>query len=465
MNDTARKRWTVWWVLTVLSLWAAVAPARAEKDASFPLSGGVDLRLRWRQSVRETDADVYGNASLALGDPLASGLSGALLASGRADLDGDRDAYGYNALDEPHNVFSSAAGGRLLHAYLDLNEILVFRRVRVGRQVGTGRPGIRFDGIRIDTTDLLGGGIEGGRLTLSLFGGVPVHFWEFSRAGDRCVGGAVRFAPHRSLRFALEMAGLRDRSEVRGLETVTRNTTANLSAFWRGHPSLSLSGCLLFVNRGTSDLKLRPSDVFLHAVWHHDAWGLTVRGRFEARFYEREDPVAELNGYGPVMGEQGRYQHGALTMAKALGRQGEVEAGVSGRNLEGDDAVYDRDAAAVHLAVRTRDALLEGLALSLRGEAWEPSGEASRWGLWAEARHKVRSGDVRRILLDLWAAGGVRPWTYVRNGEEEADRVLAFEVGGRWRPIGNVYFKLALGFENDGFDVYSRVDVAAGYRF
>jgi hypothetical protein len=428
------------------------APAPEKKTPSrrspYPVTGSIDLRLRWRKTVRDEDLDLSGSLSLQAGDPTRHVLTGYLSGAVYCDLDGRQDTFGIYSLDSPQDIYSDAATGQLHNAYVDLNRLLLFQRIRLGRQFSAGGVSLRFDGVRVDTKNLLLEVLEGVRITARAFGGVPVHLWEPSPAGDACVGIGVKALLGRCLEGAVDLVWLRDRSKLWGRSEVTRDTLAALGARWMVLEHLTIRGRITFLSEGTNDAPTRPSDLLLSAVGRVPAWGLSGTA-------------------SSVMGPGTTYQRGRLALVKSLGKGFEVEAGGTFYNGDGDGGPFDRDMTGAHLTVRTSGFLGEELQLSATVETWEPSGEASRQGARLEGRYRKQGGEGARprTLFDVRWSLGVTPYAYERNGEALRENVLCFRLAARWWPWRALRLGLAFTSEDDDFDVYYRFEGSVGIRF
>ncbi|MHC4600132.1 MAG: hypothetical protein ACYS47_14120 [Planctomycetota bacterium] len=355
------------------------APSSGKKTAlrkpSYPVSGSIDLRLRWRKTVRDEDMDITGSVSLQAGDPSRHVLTGYLSGAVYYDLDGHQDTYGINSLDSPQDVYSNAATGHLHNGYIDINRILLFQRIRIGRQFSAGGVSVRFDGVRVDTKNLLLDVLRGVRITARAFGGVPVHLWEPSPAGDACGGFGMKALLGRFLEGGLDLIWLRDRSKLWGRTEVTQDTLVALSARWLPHDHLTVHGRITLLSPGTSDAPTQPSDVVVSGVGRVPEWGISGTADFTARLKSRDDPAAELNPYDAVMGSDTTYQRGSFSLVKSLGKNFEVEIGGTFYNGVGGSGIFDRDMTGAHLTLRTSGFLREELQLSATVETWEPSGK------------------------------------------------------------------------------------------
>jgi len=436
------------------------------KDTPFPLSGLVELRLRWRGADHEGDLDISGMLELNWGDPRTDLFTASLSAWGVADLDGDRDTYGRFLFDSPYETYDNALHGTVHHAYFDLNRLWLFDRVRAGRQVVHSAETVRIDGLFVKTTDLLPGD---GKLLANLFAGLPVHFWESSPWGDLAAGGGIEYRPCRSLKTNLDFLWLRDRSDLWGLARTTRSTLASLSASWRPVQALSLFAKLSLLNEPASDLALQPAEFTFSGKGKVPGPELWIHGLLTTRLVPWRDPVAELNSFDAVLGRANRFTRARVTVVQPLGEGFEAEVGGSFYDVYAfaDQDDYDRDTLSLWASVRTHDLFVKGLALGATAETTDPQGFASRRGFHGEAAYTYREMRDKKSVryMEITMGGGIAPYAYTRNGTELREQVLTFFVRGRWWPMQGFQLCLEFRSENDEFDAYYEVRLRVGYRF
>ncbi|MEE8467384.1 MAG: hypothetical protein V3T22_02955, partial [Planctomycetota bacterium] len=153
----------------------------------------------------DQDNDLYAVLDLAIGDADRHAVSGSVLARVASDLDGAGEDSTFGSLQDTDGGSTDTT---LFAAYADVHALEAFETFRLGRQFLTEAPEFAwFDGLHL--------AFEPGAssLRLGLYGGIPVHEYESSSAGDRLAGAYVEGRPWTGARTRLDWLHLRDETE------------------------------------------------------------------------------------------------------------------------------------------------------------------------------------------------------------------------------------------------------------
>ena len=189
-----------------------MAPTAAmHASDAFSSMVSIDHVPRWHETSDLWDQDVYVNVLLNWGDVLGPSR-GSFYWRGVRDVDGPGQPLHFSdPFRSAYDSYRDDWFSHLYHAYFDLRGQHGRGLARLGRQfIHEGQP-FHFDGIRLDT----GEGTKG--LRTSVFGGVPVHYFEESNAGDWLAGVGVEVQPWRRGRIGLVYAHVADDSRLIGL--------------------------------------------------------------------------------------------------------------------------------------------------------------------------------------------------------------------------------------------------------
>ena len=198
------------------------------------------------------------------------------------DLDGSGDDDIFNGLKD---TFDSSVTGDLYYAYVDYSGIEALPLTRLGRQQMADTPAIvTFDGLRLATKAMGEAKVEVGA-----YGGIPVHFYESSPAGDAVLGTYVQARPWTGGRVRADYMYLEDEKTLGEFQN-------DLLSFelWQAIQQK------LFLEAGYSRLENEDRDVRASARWirrvqRPDAPGaLLPAARAPGRAGQRAGPLLQL---------------------------------------------------------------------------------------------------------------------------------------------------------------------------
>lgn len=423
--------------------------ARAADGQGPSLSGRVSLDYvpRWLQGTDYRDQDIYATV-LADWRGNDDRFSGSFFWRSVKDIDGLDPPK-----DSPFRSVYDAYGGewfhQLFYAYIDMRTDGPVRLARAGRQfLYEGQP-FHFDGVRFDSRKGLGG------LGASLFGGVPVHYFESSREGDWLVGFGVEARPWPGGRVSALYAHVEDDARFFGLPVTSEvDDLLVLSA----NAFLGEWGSALA--RYTA-VDAQTRDLFLRAQTYSERTDTCVF----LSYYRQPRTLAEfsidLSVYDLIQGESYPYDKFDLAVSKGFrtsdGARVGLEAGGTVRRLSDatDEGEYNRDYGVVRLGMGFESAGPRKLTTGIGQVWWWSSGDdasafeaevsyepnedlkLSMGTTYALFKYDIlgfsERADVREAYLKVrWKATEKAELRFRYAAEREADEGLIHTLGLRW---------------------------------
>ncbi|HEX9793662.1 MAG TPA: hypothetical protein VGC54_06725 [Planctomycetota bacterium] len=298
----------------------ALPPAPLREFPSF--HGRLSLRYQWRDSDREqSDQDLFQYLSLDFGRAGRDAVTGALLARGVWDLDGDGLGTFGRSLTSLEDARGSSYDVRLQTAWLGFHELIPATELRVGRQPLFDTP------ILLHLDGLLASVAAGERVELIAYGGRPYHYWSAGHGGEAAGGVAAEVLPWRGARARVDWMHLRD-------------------ATLFGDRRDSLAGARF--DQATADGRLRGSaaatwldgetrDLDLGGFWTEADGSWTVDLQLHALMSRQSANTLEFDSFTAILLDELPYREGRMSVARRfadlVGDALVVNAGAYGRVL------------------------------------------------------------------------------------------------------------------------------------
>lgn len=411
-------------------------------------SGDVTLRFKGRYTDSDSDSDLYQHLRLRYRREDATGLSGSVHLRVSEDLDGLDDSAQFFVFDSIDDTYDSAVVARLYHAYVNYRTAGgALEQVRAGRQYITAGDVFQVDGAHATFA-------PSGRASLLrayLFGGVPTHLFDTSLEGDWIFGAGVSFTPWRGASLEISDVYLEDQNNLYG------GNTANLLAV-EGSQRLSCWGTL----RGAYqhlDAEPRRASVSLDAyLARYDA---TLRAALFTQILNEREQVYDIDPYFAILIDQAPYWDARLSAGKGLTRCLHLEGGLHTRKLydQADQGVFNREFVTVYGTLSSKGWPWNSLGLALTGEWWSAEAQEDVFALGFEAdwrsgrRWRFTAGtDYSLYRTDFYAAA-------------ERYHNYGWYLRTRWQPRACWELDGSVRVDDDDFDTYLTVTLAARYEF
>jgi hypothetical protein len=424
------------------------ADGAREAPLADELCGSLTTRYRARDAAGGGgDQDLVGVLAVDLADdgPATErrGWSASLMALGSLDLDGladDGDSTFTSLADTRGDAFDA----RLYHAWVELADVSGLESLRFGRQLATQTPEVAwYDGVALATPARGGRAVRAG-----LYGGVPVHVFESSSAGDALGGVFVEARPWNSGRVRLDYMRIEDERDARTFD----DDLLGLDVWHTFGRELSL-------HAATSHLEGRPRDARLDATWlPNEDWVL------RASAYHLDAPQVdrslEANPLFDTLRVYQPFDQGQLFVTRYVNEHLTLDLGADVRRVRDEEDLgdFNRDFERAYLTATLEDALPGGLALAVTYDDWE-SDESSIEGFDAELSRTFGGDVAARLGTD------VSLFEYDFFLDAEREDVRTWYLGLSKRPRDGPRVDLRFEYQEDDTDRYRDVILGVTWRF
>jgi len=423
----------------LLAACAAHPPAREAAAGGIPVHGTLTTRYRGRTAAPGgSDQDLYGTLSLDAGGDADDGWSAHVQAQAALDLDGAGDPV-FTSLQDSGG---SALFARLDEAHADWRGSGPVARASLGRQLHLDTPVITwFDGLRLESR-----AVGRHELSAGLFGGVPVHPYESSPAGDLLVGA-----------FAEGLVGAATRVRLDWLHAADRNARGGHVDDLLAVSARRALGESLFLELSHSRIGGKARDVRLRASWLPAESDFAVEARYERLLTPQRDLAVPLDPFTATLRELAPYQQLTLVASKGLGKALELEAGADVRRLvDGADAgAFDHDFERWHATLTVEPPPLPGLSASFTADVWRGEDVIETW----DVDLTQRLGATRVSLGSSYAL-----YDYDLFSADERDHVRTSWVRAR-RTLARVSFEVGYELQEDDVGTFHTVRVSTTCSF
>lgn len=427
---------------------AAEFKSLGEKFFNFPVTGVLYTRYRLRAGAGDHDQDMYEFLSMDFGDKNRQPVTGHFDARVAEDLTGHHAIAKADVFAGIVDTYSSQIDPTLYSAYADFNRIPGVDFLRAGRQFNYDTPEVaQFDGLRLDTKPFL----EEHETVFSFYGGLPVHQYQHSSAGDWLVGAAAEGRPWKSARLRLDylhadddLSGERSGSQLvssLGLNTGdgTQHNDLLALSMWQTfrNPDLRLQGRF-------SVLDGEPREALARVVYNKPDDQLQVSATYRAWFERQGRLATEFDTFFDTLLGQEPYHNGNLVVTKGWTEYFWMEAGAWVRRMLNDSSVgaFNREFDRYYSTFQIRDLPIKGLSYSVTGSWWEGHGQAPDTGqVGADVSYRWKKEFQSSIGTDY------AMYKYDLFTNSERDQVRTYYVKQRWRP--NRWATLDVNYEHE----------------
>jgi hypothetical protein len=431
-------------MLALLALAAAGygPPAGAQ---GLDVSGFLSTKYRLRATEGARDQDLYQYLGLDAGDPLSSKVSAHLLARGTYDIDGRQDQEGYYVFDSITDTYDHQYNGRLYYAYLDVNRVEGLSMLRLGRQLMYDAPiTLYFDGARVESAenqDLAG-------LKLGVYGGAPVHLYEWDAAGNALYGAFAQCRPWQGGKVRLDWAHA-DNDYIYG-----KQNNDFYSLAWRQNLSEHLR-----VNAGYTRLEDKNKDLTAGAVYYNPELDLLVQARYYQLLETQRVYAIDFDSYSAPLGDYHPYWQGSLMIYKGLGEKFGVEAGLDGRRLldSKDEGKFNHEFLHYYLT---------GL---MNSDSWQASVSGEVWDSYTNQDNVQTYGadltykSPKKMRFSVGTDYSLWKYDYYLATEEEQVRAYYTRMRYNWTPSFRT--DLNYRYEDTARDDFNWLEIGLTYEF
>lgn len=419
-------------------------PAHGINENDLELHGYAQLKYRVRWSENETDQDIYEYISMYAGDETTDKVSASIYGRMSGDIDGRRETDAYSEFREITDTYDDNINGRLYHAYLTIRELGTLSRVRFGRQEVYSGETLYFDGVKIDSKEIRD------FLSISLYGGVPVHLYESSSSGDYLWGSGIEVKPRDGTLLRLDSIYVEDDSEIWG----DHNDELFILSGWQDiTKNARIYGKYSFLEKKERDAQL---GCFIDIPEHH----LTIEGSYFRQLEELRDFSLEFSPYYPVAGSYLPFEQYDVNVNKRICQNFGVGAGATIRELidTAQETTYNHAFQRYYLSGSIYDLPVKGLNFTVTLDDWGTSIDDIRTvGLNGE--YVLKKG------WKLKAGSYYSLYKYDYYTGEENDDVRTAYIETTKKLSKNMDWKLRYEAEDDDFNVYHTVETSVKYNF
>ncbi len=420
----------------------AVPPVRAEEPKSKwmeSLHGTLAAKYRARWTGRDSDSDLYEYLTLSWGDPEKDAVSACASLRFSEDLDGQTDTSGYYVFGSRDDTYQHDATSHLYTAYVDMN--LGFR-LRGGRQTLEGIPeAVPMDGglAQVDLHE---------RISVAVFGGVPVNLFESSPANDLMYGGWVEATPWSRGRLRLEYLHLEDENVFGAFEDDLLGVSAE-----QGAGPYRLSGRYTWLEDTSRDVTGRLTAGFAR-------WGFLLEAQATYLFERQQALSYAIDPYSLFLIDLEPYVQASLRASQSLGGGFFVESSATVRELvkKEEEGVYNREFVRWNVTPRADGWPVSGVSFALSGDYWRSTAD----DFWTVG------GDVSWALHPAIEAGAGTSYALYSldlfTGEER-ERVRLVYTSLRLRLAEGSFIDARFSFEENDVDRFRMLEVGVRRAF
>lgn len=422
-------------VLAFIFLISAVSIANA-KNKFF--SGSLSNQYRFRSAGGSSDQRLETILTLDFGNQNFDKISGAIQGGAVFDLSGKTNSP---LLYDIYDTFDSNAIGRLYYGYVNINDLGPIDHIRIGRQHIYRTANYYFDGISFETVPLAG-------VTVSVYGGVPVHLFENQIGvdpGDWIAGASLQWNPIAKVRLRFDYTHIKDK--IGGFRLSAGNTQDDLLgvSLWID-PTDNIH---IFSKFTTFTDQVRDGEV--SATFSFPKKKFTLRTSVYRLFEIEQIRVIDWDMYS-FAGAYRPYTQIGFNMTKGFGKHFTLDGGFSARILDASQAgsAFNHGFQRVFLSFLSHDALSEGLDINLAFDYYHGSQNTLKnnyFGGSFSVSKRFKFKERKYFQL----AAGTAYYLYRFNlllGDESND-VQTYFGGVEWRIINNFLTKANYEFEHN----------------
>jgi hypothetical protein len=368
------------------------------------VSGWSRTEVRGRASDGEHDLDLYETVYADVGDPLVDRVTGHLMGTVYADLDGDPSSgdgdFPFGSLQD---TFDSPVTAQLFHGYVAFHELDDVETLKIGRHVLRGTPEIAWlDGASAETREL--GGL---RFRLGAYGGRQAIPYESSGDGDSLSGLWLEARPWKGGRVRADWMNAQEDTDLG-----SPDDDLLAGGLWQQIDPR------LFAEVQYSRIGSRSRDVRVAGRWFDVARNLGFTASYYRLLETQEHLAIPLDPFYSTLHALEPYFQIRASVAKGFGEWLHLDAGVDRRRLieEQDTGQFNRDFRRYYATGVLQELLPWDVELALTGELFHADGS-----------------DIDAASADL-----------------------SKELDGGWRAAFGTYYSL---YEYDVFEGVEREDV------
>lgn len=410
-------------------------------DAGFPVHGRVRLRSRSRWTPDDNDHDVYASTAIDFGDPERNGVTGHLDAYLAWDIDDSVEGPFFDLTD----TYDGGVDTRLYEAYVDLHGASGFELLRFGRQQMWDTPVfVRFDGVALETAAW-----SDSEVSLGLYGGIPVHFFESSPSGDVVAGAYADTRPWTNGRLRLDFLHLEDDARL----GYSRNDLWTLALWQTVQAGLNVHLESSVLDDELLDYRATANAFDPDGVWNFRCswYQLTeTKGLLANEIDPFYNALFELFPYGQLS------LLGAYNVSERFVLQGNVD--IRGLEEEDDVTEYNREYERYQLSGTLLDSLWEGVDITLIGDVWDGTEtEIQTWGADVTAQLTERS--------EASIGSNFALYKYDFLAGEERDDVRTYYLRYVFDQSENLSVDVDYEFEDTDFENFQTLRLGLTWRF
>ncbi len=307
------------------------------------------------------DEDVFGELRLDIARQKLNSTEFHFFGTVRDDLSNNHDRTSFSVYQDVGNTYNSSERGYLYEAHLDLNQPFSrFSQIRIGRQDGSRDEPVFFDGIAADID-------VSQKITLSLYGGAAVHFYEIdTRWGvDRLGGLGLDYFPWTGTWINMDYLYVDDTRDLYD----TLNQHDNLVSFKIGRRfthNVKATTKIRYLNNKQRDMKLRIVGTVPQA-------DIEMQAAYFRQSRTQNELSNEFSRYYDVIGQSNPFHSYDIKVRKLFGTHYAIDVGYFQRTLLNtqEEGAFNRAYRRSYAVLDMTGLVLDGLSLSFTGEQWK----------------------------------------------------------------------------------------------
>ncbi len=422
-----------------------------QKGPKWYVHGNIDLRRVVQWNDEDDDDDFYQYLSLSFGEATQRRITGYISARITQDLNGREHPDSFSSVADTHD----RSYARLNAAYVDLRFDDLLDEARLGRQWLAEVPEfVRMDGIRLRTHPLE----RVLKTKLVLFGGIPEHYQESSRGGDRVIGGGFEIRPLAMTHISAFYTHLRDQYR--------ENPQNNYRTVTFDDDLISVELRQLFLQRTVnfyglySNLNGNSRESRARLAFDSEDGRTSIGLNYRTLFSTQRSLSTTFDPYVSIFREYHPYNEASIDLRRELTDTIGVDAGGFIRRMQEDrdKGTFNREFERYYLGGHIKKWPVDESLITLAGDFYDSDGDKF-WVAEGCYEHELFT------YMTLKLGSGYSLYREDRFTFEEKSHVRSGFVRMDYDVLSNLKFIFEYKAERDDLDTTHTVETMVRFRF